>query len=63
MKTCTKKSGGFSPEERAAIKARAQELKVATDRAYGEKTALAAIAKMPKPDRSLARRLHALITI
>ena len=54
--------GGFTPEERAAMKERAKELKVAANRAEGEKALLAAIAKMPGPDRALGKRLHALIT-
>src|SRR3990170_4644916 len=56
-----KKSKGFSPEERAAMKERAKELKAATNRAEGEKAVLAAIGKMPEPDRAMGKRLHALI--
>ena len=57
-----KKSGGFSAEERAAMKERAQELKAEARRADGEKALLAKIAEMPKPDRAMAERLHAIIT-
>ena len=57
-----KKSAGFTAEERAAMKARAQELKAEANRASGEKTLLAAIASMPEPDRSMAKRLHAIVT-
>ena len=61
-----KTSKGFSAEERAAMKERAQELKAEErmnkDRAAGESAVLAKIAEMPEPDRALAKRLHALIT-
>jgi uncharacterized protein YdhG (YjbR/CyaY superfamily) len=62
----TTKSKGFSEEERAAMKARARELKAEAradrDRAAGERDVLAAIAEMPQPDRGLAERLHAIVT-
>ncbi|MFN2525816.1 MAG: iron chaperone [Actinomycetota bacterium] len=57
----TKKSKGFTDEERAAMKERAQELKAEARRADGESAVLAAIAKMPEPDRAMAKRLHAII--
>jgi len=63
-----KRSEGFSDEERAAMKWRAQELKAAARRspragkADGESDVLAKIAEMPKPDRAIAERLHAIIT-
>jgi len=57
-----KTSKGFSAEERAAMKERAQELKAEERRADGEKALLAKIAEMPKPDRVMAERLHAIIT-
>ena len=60
-RTATKASKGFTPEERAAMKERAKELKAATNRAEGEKALLGAIAKMPEPDRGMGKRLHALI--
>ena len=50
---------GFTDEERAAMKERAQELKA--DKADGESDLLAKIAEMPKPDRAMAERLHAII--
>lgn len=60
-----KKSKGFTDEERAAMKARAQELKAEArankNKADGETDVLAAIAAMPEPDRAIARRLHELI--
>src|SRR5438093_2850070 len=64
-----KKVKGFTDEERAAMKARAQELKAEArrsprakkDKADGESEVLAKIAEMPEPDRALAKRLHAII--
>jgi uncharacterized protein YdhG (YjbR/CyaY superfamily) len=56
-----KSSKGFTDEERLAMKERAQELKAATDKADAESDVLAKIAEMPKPDRAMAERLHALI--
>jgi uncharacterized protein YdhG (YjbR/CyaY superfamily) len=53
---------GFTAEERAAMKERAQELKAQASRADGEKALLAKIAEMPAPDRTLAERIHALVT-
>jgi uncharacterized protein YdhG (YjbR/CyaY superfamily) len=62
----TKTSEGFTDEERAAMKARAQELKAearaSKNKADGERAVLAAIAGMAEPDRAMAERLHALIT-
>ena len=55
--TRTKKSKGFTAEERAAMKERAQELKAEAS----ENDVLAKIAEMPKPDRDMAKRLHAII--
>jgi uncharacterized protein YdhG (YjbR/CyaY superfamily) len=48
---------GFSAEERAAMRERAKELKSAG----GEKEVLAKIAEMPKADRDMAERLHAIV--
>ena len=64
-----KKSKGFTDEERAAMKERAQELKAEARRgtratknkADGESDVLAKIAEMPGPDRAMAKRLHAII--
>ena len=58
---------GFTEEERAAMKARARELKAEARRgsragkADGEGDVLAAIAELPEPDRAMAERLHAII--
>ena len=62
-KSSAKKSAsvGFSAEERAAMKEHAAELKAAARGADGEKQVLAAIAKMPEPDRAMGKRLHELI--
>lgn len=61
----SKKAEGFTVEEKAAMKARAQELKaearLSKNRAEGESAALAAIAEMPEPDRSIAKRIHEII--
>jgi uncharacterized protein YdhG (YjbR/CyaY superfamily) len=51
----------FTDEERAAMKERAQELKAEAQRADGESAVLAKIAEMPEPDRTMAKRLHAII--
>jgi uncharacterized protein YdhG (YjbR/CyaY superfamily) len=58
------KKDGFTAEERAAMKERARELKSggARGRADGEGALLEKIAEMPEPDRSMAERLHAIIT-
>ena len=64
-KDTTKKSKGFSDEEKSAMKERAKELKAEAradkSKAEGESAALAAIAAMPEPDRAMAKRLHAII--
>ncbi len=52
------KSKGFTAEERSAMKERAREAKGKSD---GEGALLEKIAEMPKPDRVLAERLHAII--
>ena len=60
-----KKVKGFTDEERAAMKERAQELKAEArankNKADGESDVLAKIAEMTEPDRSMAKRLHAII--
>jgi uncharacterized protein YdhG (YjbR/CyaY superfamily) len=56
-----KTSKGFTAEERAAMKERAQELKAEARKADGESAVLAKIAEMPEPDRAMARRLHEII--
>jgi uncharacterized protein YdhG (YjbR/CyaY superfamily) len=69
-KKTTQKSGttakGFTPEERAAMKERARELKAEArankSRADGESDVLAKMAEMHGPDRAMAKRLHAIVT-
>lgn len=53
------KSAGFTAEEQAAMKDRAQETQA--DKADGESAVLAKIAEMAEPDRIMAERLHAII--
>ena len=59
------KSKGFTDEERAAMKARAKELKAEAranqNQAEGESDVLAKIAEMPEPERTMAKRLHEII--
>jgi uncharacterized protein YdhG (YjbR/CyaY superfamily) len=58
-----KASKGLTADERAAMKERLRELKAAASsgKADGESDVLAAIAKMPGSDRSMAKRLHTII--
>ena len=62
----TKKSDGFTAEEKAAMKERAKELKAearaSKNREEGEKAVFAAITQMKEPDRSMAKQLHEIIT-
>jgi hypothetical protein len=53
-----KKQEGFSAEEKAAMRARARELKAAED---GETAVQAALAEMAPKDRALGERLHTLV--
>ena len=59
-------TSGFSAAERAAMAARAKELKAEEranrDRAAGERDLLAAVAAMSGSDRDLAERIHAIVT-
>ena len=62
----TKKSDGFTAEEKAAMKERAKELKAEAranqKREEGEKDLLDKITEMPEPDRAMAKRIHELVT-
>ena len=62
----SKSSKGFTDEEKAAMKERARELKAeartSKNREEGEKAVLAAIAAMKEPDRSMAKRIHEIVT-
>ena len=63
--TSAKRTGAgnkFTAEERASMKERARELKSAKTKEEGERALLAKIAEMPGPDRTMAERLHAIIT-
>lgn len=50
---------GFTEDERQAIKDRAKELRSGSKDTEGE--VIANIAEMPKADRDIAERLHAVI--
>jgi uncharacterized protein YdhG (YjbR/CyaY superfamily) len=54
----TKKTDGFSAEEKAAMRARAKELKTAAE---GESAVLDALKKMTPSDRALGERIHAIV--
>ena len=58
MSPTKKKDAGFSAEEKAAMRARAKELKAA---AQGEEAILAALAEMSPEDRALGERIHAIV--
>ena len=64
--TTTTEAGGFSAEERAAMKARAQELRAegrgGAKKADGLQALLDAIAKMTPEDRALAERVHVTVS-
>ena len=55
----TKKKEGFSAEEKAAMRARAKELKAAAE---GEEAILAALKKMTPADRAIGKRIHEIVT-
>jgi uncharacterized protein YdhG (YjbR/CyaY superfamily) len=55
----SKESQGFTEEERGAIRDRVQELK--DDKAEGESLVLSKIAEMREPERTMAKRIHAII--
>ena len=55
----TKKKEGFTAEEKAAMRARAKELKAAAD---GETAVREALAAMPPKDRAMGERVHAIVT-
>jgi uncharacterized protein YdhG (YjbR/CyaY superfamily) len=65
----SRKSSGFTDEERAAMRERAQELEAEArrgkrgkkDKADGERDVLAKIAEMPEADRAMAERVHAIV--
>jgi uncharacterized protein YdhG (YjbR/CyaY superfamily) len=57
-KKTTQRSKGFTAEEKAAMRARAKELKAA---ALGEEAVLSALAEMSPDDRALGERVHAIV--
>ena len=61
-KTAKKAGGGFTPDERAAMRERAKELKAEASKADGESALLEKIAEMKGSDRTMAKRLHAIVT-
>ena len=58
MSPTKKKEQTFSAEERAAMRARAKELKLAAE---GESAIQAALAEMSPSDRALGERVHAIV--
>jgi uncharacterized protein YdhG (YjbR/CyaY superfamily) len=54
----TKTKQGFSAEEKAAMRARAKELKAAAE---GEEAIQGALKKMTPADRALGKRIHAIV--
>jgi uncharacterized protein YdhG (YjbR/CyaY superfamily) len=54
----TKKNEGFTAEEKAAMRARAKELK---SKAEGEEAVVSALAGMSPADRALGKRIHAIV--
>ncbi len=61
-----KNPGGFTAEERAAMRERARERKAEErarkSREEGERAVLARISEMSEPDRTMAERLHEIVT-
>jgi uncharacterized protein YdhG (YjbR/CyaY superfamily) len=58
----TKTSGAFTAEELAAMKETARERKAArSGKVDGEADILAKIAEMPPSDRSMAKKVHAIV--
>src|SRR3989449_2136660 len=55
----SKKFKGFTDEEHGAMRERVQELRA--EKGDGEAAVLAKIAEMPEPDRTMGKRLHAII--
>lgn len=55
----TKKVESFTDEERAAMKERVEELRGGP--VLGEKPVLDKISQMQEPDKSMAKRIHALM--
>ena len=66
MSRTTNSTDGFTPEERAAMKEHAAELRAAKRRAGKKELEVQAcldkIADLPDADRAIAERIHALVT-
>ena len=62
MPTKTTKPESFSADEKAAMRERAKEAKAQLTAAEGEAEVRQKIADMSEPDRTIAQRLHELIT-
>ena len=66
--SAAKPSNVWSDEERAAMQASARERKAASrrdpaeERAEGERDVRAKIAEMPEPDRTMAARIHEIVS-
>ena len=58
MSPTSKKKDGFTAEEKAAMRARAKELKATED---GETAVQEALAKMTPKDRALGKRIHRIV--
>lgn len=62
----TASTGGFTAEEKAAMRERAREARAeakrGANREAGEKDLLSKIAEMPDSDRAMAERIHAIVT-
>jgi len=54
-------SKGFTAAEKAAMRERAREAKLAQSKAEAEADVLGKIAEMSEPDRSMAEQIHALV--
>jgi uncharacterized protein YdhG (YjbR/CyaY superfamily) len=59
-------TGGFTAEEKAAMRERAREAKAeakrGADRAAGLQALLDKVAEFPEPDRSMAMKVHEIVT-
>lgn len=66
-KPAKEKAGdGFTAQERAAMKERAREqraeARISKNRAEGERALLEKVAELPEPDRSMAEKIHAIVS-
>lgn len=56
------KTTGFTDEEKAAMRERAKELKLSATREAGENALRSKIKEMPEPDKSLATKVHEIVS-